>query len=446
MLVYHYRTDGTLLDTRVWAGQGQPNTPYPCSSTGLAIGGQTLVEASDGCSHIWAADKTTNALLFGFDTRPTDGVPLRDEGLTCDTTTFGEDVVWTIEAGAPMQARAFEIPPGTCGVGGEPALTATNLTYTGATSGDFDDPATLSASLTDSSGRAVVGAPVSFTLGSQTCTGTTDENGSASCSITPSEQAGSYTMTATYAGDSTHLATSASATFDVTREETAITSGPAIVLAAQHSAVTLAAMLTEDGTTPVAGRSVDLTLGSGSESQTCTGSTDSSGTARCTVSPVTVPPGPQTITDSFSGDGYYQPATSSQQALVYATLPSGSFVLGDRSAATGSTVTWWGAHWARDNALSAGPAPNAFKGFAGSTSSTPPSCGGSWDASPGASAAPPSEVPSYMAIAVTSQITKSGSAIEGNIARRVIVRTNAGYGPDPGQTGTGTVVAVLCQS
>jgi hypothetical protein len=49
-------------------------------------------------------------------------------------------------------------------------------------------------------------------------------------------------------------------------------------------------------------------------------------------------------------------------------------------------------------------------------------------------------------VIVSSNIKKSGSTISGNIVEIVIVKTNPGYGPDPGHAGTGTVVGVLCAS
>jgi hypothetical protein len=51
-----------------------------------------------------------------------------------------------------------------------------------------------------------------------------------------------------------------------------------------------------------------------------------------------------------------------------------------------------------------------------------------------------------MAVIVASSVQKNGSTISGNITKIVIVRTNPGYGPSPGQAGTGTVVAVICVS
>jgi len=125
-------------------------------------------------------------------------------------------------------------------------------------------------------------------------------------------------------------------------------------------------------------------------------------------------------------------------------LGSGSFVIGDLNATAGNAVTFWGARWAKDNSLSGGPAPHAFKGFADTTSTTSPACGGTWTADPGNSSGPPDSVPSYMPVIVSSSVTESGATISGNVSKIVIVKTNLGYGPSPGQTGTGTVVAVLC--
>jgi len=76
----------------------------------------------------------------------------------------------------------------------------------------------------------------------------------------------------------------------------------------------------------------------------------------------------------------------------------------------------------------------------------PQICGGSWTSRPGNSSNPPDSVPPFMAVIASSSITKSGATISGDVPKIVIVKTNPGYGPSPGQTGTGTVVVVLCGS
>jgi uncharacterized repeat protein (TIGR01451 family) len=136
--------------------------------------------------------------------------------------------------------------------------------------------------------------------------------------------------------------------------------------------------------------------------------------------------------------------TSSSSTFVYCVAPSGgNFVIGDNNAAIGTSVTFWGAQWSTLNSLTGGGAPASFKGF----EKTPPSvaCDTSWTSSPGDSAhPPPAPLPEFMAVIVSSSITKTGSTIHGDTVHMVIVRTNSGYGPDPGHPGTGEVVAQIC--
>jgi hypothetical protein len=49
-----------------------------------------------------------------------------------------------------------------------------------------------------------------------------------------------------------------------------------------------------------------------------------------------------------------------------------------------------------------------------------------------------------MAVIVPGTVTKSGSTISGDSVHIVIVKTNAGYGPEPGTPGNGTIVGQLC--
>jgi hypothetical protein len=104
----------------------------------------------------------------------------------------------------------------------------------------------------------------------------------------------------------------------------------------------------------------------------------------------------------------------------------------------GADITFWSAQWSALNTLTTGPAPSAFKGF----DDTPgiPAAGSTWTTRPGDSSQPPPRIPEYMAVIVSSMITKTGPAITGNIVHVVIVRTNPGYASDPGHPGTGTIV------
>lgn len=137
-------------------------------------------------------------------------------------------------------------------------------------------------------------------------------------------------------------------------------------------------------------------------------------------------------------------ATPSPSATVVPLAGTGAFVVGDRAATAGNRVTFWGAGWSAANPLSGGSAPASFKGFADDLSATPPSCGATWSAQPGDSAAPPASVPTLLPVIVASEIDRNGSTIGGDVREIVLVQTDPGYAPDPGHPGTGTVVGVLC--
>jgi hypothetical protein len=159
--------------------------------------------------------------------------------------------------------------------------------------------------------------------------------------------------------------------------------------------------------------------------------------------------GPYTVAVSIKDAGGSQ-ASAATHLLAFAYLAQGSFALGDKtvaSATPSTVVTWWSAQWGQwsgVNSLSGGPAPAAFKGFVLSLSKMPAACGGSWTTGSGNSPAPPSSVPTYVAVVVASQVSQSGSTISGTIVHVVVVKTNAGYGPAPGHPGTGTIVAQVC--
>jgi Bacterial Ig-like domain (group 1) len=155
--------------------------------------------------------------------------------------------------------------------------------------------------------------------------------------------------------------------------------------------------------------------------------------------------GPFEVTVKIVDDGG-STAEAKSSILVFATTAGGTFVIGDGDAAVGTPVTFWGAQWWKLNSLSGGTAPAAFKGFA-NTPSTPPACGTGWSTGPGnSSGPPPSPLPAYIAVIVSSHITQSGSQIAGDTAEVVVVKTNSGYAPNPGHAGTGAVVAVVCHS
>jgi hypothetical protein len=152
--------------------------------------------------------------------------------------------------------------------------------------------------------------------------------------------------------------------------------------------------------------------------------------------------GPYTIHTDVCDDGGACDEVSTT-ILVYGLSSAGNFVIGDGATAVGSSTYYWGAQWASMNILSGGSGQPSFKGFADDPDAAP-ACATGWSTTPGNSAKPPNSVPSYLAVAVASTVSKYGSRVEGDTAKVVVIKTDAAYGPDPGQAGTGTVVAVLC--
>lgn len=321
-----------------------------------------------------------------------------------------------------------------------------SLAYSGETSGEFHDGVTLAADLKVShTSVPVPNAAVSFMLGSQSCSGSTDASGHVSCELALAQDPGRYTVSASYAGDSARgPAVSADQAFTITPEEAAaIYDGPTVI--PQGQPVSLQGQLLEDGDalTPIVGRTLTLSLGS----ESCAGTTDANGIAACSLAPA-VHLGLEPLAATFAGDRFYRASSdASQTATVFAFPSQGAFVLGDNTvalAAPTTTVTWWNHSWTELNDISGGLVTPSFKGFIDLPGSSPPSCGGTWTTTPANSSGPPGDVPSYMGTIVASSINKSGNAISGNVVHILVVRTDAGYAPDPGSPGTGTIVATYC--
>jgi hypothetical protein len=126
-------------------------------------------------------------------------------------------------------------------------------------------------------------------------------------------------------------------------------------------------------------------------------------------------------------------------------LGHGAFVIANTAAVLSGHVEFWGAQWAKNNHPSGGAAPNAFKGFADNTTTTPPACGDTWTTRPGNSSKPPAgPLPTDMVIIVANKVTQRGPIISGNIVHVVVVKVNPGYAANPGHAGTGNVEGVVC--
>ena len=135
----------------------------------------------------------------------------------------------------------------------------------------------------------------------------------ASCSLTPDVASGSYPLTVAFAGNDNFQLSSASTTFAVFKEETKLAYTGDTSLR-NGTAAHLSGVLTEDGSTPLAGRALTLAVGSGSSAQRCTASTDAAGSAACSIASANQPVGAGTATASFAGDA--REGSASDQAVT----------------------------------------------------------------------------------------------------------------------------------
>jgi hypothetical protein len=187
--------------------------------------------------------------------------------------------------------------------------------------------------------------------------------------------------------------------------------------------------------------SVQFTVLSGPNAgRTGTGTTDPSGQATFSYT------GTVTGTDTLraSVTNVIGTLTSNLVTVTWVAFApgGGAFVISDLRDINGQPVYWWGAQWWKNDHLSSGLAPASFKGFENGNRS--PWCGQTWTTRAGNSSKPPRTVSTYMAVIVAGHIVKRGPVISGDIVHIVLVRTNLGYGPNPGHPGTGTIVATLC--
>ena len=200
-----------------------------------------------------------------------------------------------------------------------PSPVPTTLTV-GNASGDFADATNVSAVLTNStSAKPIAAESITIKLnGSESCSGTTDATGTASCSITPGEAAGTYTLAATFAGDGSIQPSNGSGSFVVNLEQTALAYSGA-TSATNGQAMSLSGRLTTDDPsagTPLAGKTVMFTVGSGTSAQSCSGTTDVTGTASCSISSVSQTVGSVPIAANFGGDAFYASASASATANI----------------------------------------------------------------------------------------------------------------------------------
>jgi len=432
--IYHYTQGGGLISSH----SGLTASLGGFGNSGIGVASATaLYLSNDGGSKIYATDKSFSSFtVFASNS------PIRLEGLACDNTDFAPlGALWSKDT-YDWNMRAYEVPTGQCAPGGDPAITATGKPFSGtegasaahivATFTDPDPAATAAEYAATiawgdaSSSAGVISGPVG---GPFTVTGSHAYN-----------QEGSYTAKTTIT-DVDNVGNFASVTSAATVGDAALAASCAVAVAPMSFSGPTANLTdanpfgtASDFTATIAWG--DATTSAGTVTGPMGGPFVVSGSHTYSST------GPFTITTTITDDGG-STASTSCSVVVFTTPAAGNFVIGDGNAAVGTSVTYWGAQWPKLNTLSGGSAPADFKGFEDNPSTA--ACGVSWSTDPGNSTPPPTgPLPAFMAVIVSSSISKSGSTISGNTVHIVIVKTNPGYAPNPGHAGTGTVVAVVC--
>jgi len=218
---------------------------------------------------------------------------------------------------------------------------ADNLTYTGDTIMTNGASATVSARLTDALSNGLSGRLITFTLApagnAQQCTGTTDSNGNASCVITSvNETPGSRIVHVAFGGD-TYPANSVDAVVTVNNgpQDTLTYSGSA--LTSGQSGILRATLTDSVSGNPIVGQPVELTLAPAGVDQDCTGTTNGSGVASCSIGIVQAAAGTYNVVATFGGGGGY-PANQTTTPLAVNVGPADTIsYTGDTSFTNGTS-------------------------------------------------------------------------------------------------------------
>jgi hypothetical protein len=226
------------------------------------------------------------------------------------------------------------------GASGSTTLTVTKATPTVSVTNqtiNYSQTVTLSATLLGAGGLGVASQPITFKLNGVTVgSGTTDSSGIARLIYTP-PSAGSYTVTAEFAGNTMYNNASGTGTLTVNKLATVLTLTPATSTITYGGTASFTANLKETVfNTNVVGQSITFSNGATS----CTAVTDNAGNATsCLPSPN---PGTYTITASFGGTVNYLAAANKTSTLTVnksnATLQAFDYAI-DRQDFTTFTFT-----------------------------------------------------------------------------------------------------------
>ena len=203
---------------------------------------------------------------------------------------------------------------------------STELTYTGPTSADTGAAVDLSAVLSSPvlasaptlTGTAttgpVAGEQVTLGFGGQTCAGTTDTTGTATCTVEPVAEPGPSIATASFAGDGFFQPASATVAASLAPDQPALWLSPPSAIS-YGLPTTFSGELDDESGAPLQGQDITFSVGSGTGAQSRTAPTDDTGWASCSIT-VEQPPGPQPVEGSYLGSADIEAVSSSGQTSV----------------------------------------------------------------------------------------------------------------------------------
>ena len=194
------------------------------------------------------------------------------------------------------------------------------LDPTNPTNAVVTDATTFGATLTEIDGAPIADRTISFSVGAATpVTGTTDADGHATATVHVAGPAGDQDVNASWAGDSSYLASAAtSGTISVGRQSTQLALDATPVSGRPTTMADVGATLTDANGGAVAGATVTFTLGT----ETTTGVTDLSGYADASL-PIGGSSGETlTLGASFDGDGSFTGSTAQRDFLAVDRQPT----------------------------------------------------------------------------------------------------------------------------
>src|SRR5262245_58636881 len=193
-------------------------------------------------------------------------------------------------------------------------FTQLTLTFVDTNTGAYLETTFLRAMLQDANGVPIANEPVKFSIGSATCSATTDSGGAAECGIHLTVLPGTYSAQASFAGDPSAGwdPSNAAELFTVTKGFAFIKvlSGPMSLRSGAKA--TWRVSLTQGqfgGGPPLPGQKIVVTIKSFDlhGTQTCTMRTNNQGIGTCSIT-VTQKPNPdESIAMHFGGNALYQP-------------------------------------------------------------------------------------------------------------------------------------------